>query len=791
MGEARLDTRPVGGVEAEAPDTAATRDAAEISAPGVAVVPDGDELRPGVRPDSLLAGRYRLTRLLGRGGAGDVHEAIDLHLGSTVALKILHRPLGDAAQIERLRQEVLLARKVSHPSVCRVFDLGRHDGPELLWFITMELLGGESLRERLRRRGALPLVEASALADQLISGLAAAHAAGVIHRDLTPANIFLVAVDGRTRAVITDFGLAVGDHRESPHLRTAGTPAYMAPEQVVGQPATPATDVFTLGVVLHEALTGDLPWRGRTAYETAALRLTKPPARLRAALAGAPASWDLAIQRCLQRDPARRFATVDELAAALRAQPRRRTRRIAALMGAAATLAAALWLARGAPRPLPPVEPAAEGPVALAFTLRGGSVPVEGVRELADGELVVVGHANGPFAPRGVEIGACPPGRRCGFVARLSPGAEVRWVRVLETDADIRLHGPVVSERQIVVAAKLLGGARFVGEPDGSRPHDAFVLALDPRDGQTLWFRRLGVGLHVRGLASDPAGNLYLTGDVDGAVAWTGTWQPVPDRPPDAVTGVIAALDPSGTPRWARWIEGRKPARFFAVATDGGGVLWAGSVEGDVRGPDISLPPAHGRGLVLHLDARNGSLRWVQALAGPDRTVTIIAVALSGDGSAVLAGHFHGALRLGARTATSAGEADGWVARIDLVDGRPRWLATFGGTDWDSVAGLAVTPSAIWVAGRTRRAFAEAALSAPRWGGDDAFVVRLDPDGTARRAWTFGGVGGDKARALSVGPSGVWLGGNFQDAMTAGAFALAGSGVYDGFVLRLAPDEAP
>ncbi|HWU86758.1 MAG TPA: protein kinase [Kofleriaceae bacterium] len=789
MGEADLGTTSI-DIETGDSGATSTRDAAELSVPGV-VAPSRDGERVfGVQPDQLVAGRYRIVRFLGRGGAGDIHEAIDQHLGSPVALKILHRTASDADHIERLRQELLLARKVSHPSVCRVFDLGRHDGPEPIWFITMELLGGESLRDQMQRRGPLPLDEVSAIADQLVAALSAAHEADVIHRDLTPANIFLVPADGRTRAVITDFGLAVGGDQESPHLRTAGTPAYMAPEQVTGQPATPATDVFALGVVLHEALTGTLPWRGRTAYETAALRLTQPPRRLRAVLPDVPVSWERAILRCLERDPARRFAIVGEVSAALRAPPRSRAPRMAALSGIAAALAgAALWIARGGgggSAPLPPVDVDPRGPIALAFTIRGSSVMIEGVHELAGGDLVIAGHANTPFEPRGVEIGTCPRGRRCGFVARLSSRAEVRWARLLETGSDVRLHGPLIGGQQVVVAAKFFGTARFAGEPEAPGPLDAFVLALDLRSGDTRWFRRLGVGMHVRGLAGDPDGNIYLTGDVKGAVAWTGAWQVLPDRPADAVTGLLAALDPTGAPRWVRWVEGQKRAKFFAVSASADGLLWSGNIEGPVRGPDVSLPAGR-HDLLFHLNAHDGGLRWVRDY--PNAGVK--AVTFSGDGGALLAGDLIETIQLGAHSATSTGEADCWAARIDLATGQPRWLTSFGGPDYDTVTGLAATPSAIWLVGRTGRDFAGGALAAPRWGGDDAFLVRLDPAGAARRAWTFGGEGGDKARALSVGPSGVWLGGNFQHAMKAGSFMLEGTGVYDGFIVRLAPGEAP
>ena len=182
-----------------------------------------------------MASRYRIIALLGKGGMGEVYRADDLTLGQAVALKFLPDDAArDEALLERFRNEVRMARRVSHPNVCRVYDVGEVDGQT---FFTMEYVDGEDLASLLRRIGRLPPDKALEIARQLCAGLAAAHTKGVLHRDLKPANIML---DGRGQVVITDFGLAgVADNIRGPEVRS-GTPAYMAPEQLAGKEVTHA-----------------------------------------------------------------------------------------------------------------------------------------------------------------------------------------------------------------------------------------------------------------------------------------------------------------------------------------------------------------------------------------------------------------------------------------------------------------------------------------------------------------------------------------------------------------------
>jgi eukaryotic-like serine/threonine-protein kinase len=238
----------------------------------------------------LIGRRYRVLRPLGRGAMGEVYAVRDEPLGSDVALKLL-RPAAhaDADARERFKREILLARRVSHPNVCRIFDFGTHEvegpagaalGP--LHFLTMELLDGETLVARVERDGPLAESAALAIARQLAAALDAAHRVGVVHRDFKSSNIVLVGGDP-PRAVVTDFGLA-REAATDPEMRALtltggvlGTPAYMAPEQVEGARADARSDLYALGVVLYEMLTGRFPFEGDSPLAVALKRLQEPP----------------------------------------------------------------------------------------------------------------------------------------------------------------------------------------------------------------------------------------------------------------------------------------------------------------------------------------------------------------------------------------------------------------------------------------------------------------------------------------------------------------------------------
>ena len=275
-------------------------------------------------PDSRVAGRYRIERFIAAGAMGEVFEAEDLIVGGRVALKTLRPELERSAMaMERLRREIMLARKVTNAHICRLHDVGEHEGRV---FITMELLDGKTLSEVLAERGTVPVEEVARIARQLVDGLAALHAHGIVHRDFKTSNVMLVG----ERAVITDFGLARSIEPDALASLTVeasmlGTPAYMAPEQVEGRPATPACDIYALGIVLFELLTGEVPFREETALATATARLQHDPPRPSARKRGIPAQWDARVLRCLARAPADRFANAaDVLDAPVRRLPSRR-----------------------------------------------------------------------------------------------------------------------------------------------------------------------------------------------------------------------------------------------------------------------------------------------------------------------------------------------------------------------------------------------------------------------------------------------------------------------------------
>ena len=262
------------------------------------------------QPGDVLAGRFRIRRTLARGGMGLVLESFDEALATPVALKLILPELASSpAAMERLRREVILARRITHRNVCRIFDFFTTvDGGEPRVFFTMELLAGETLAERISRERIAP-GEALEFARQMAEGLEAAHAESVVHRDFKSSNVMLVPAEGGgLRLVVGDFGISraidpghvPGDLTASQSL--LGTPAYMAPEQVLGQSAvTPATDTYAFGVVLYEMVTGVVPFRAETPLATALLRLTAPVPRASERVPGLPAIWDEVIQRCQER----------------------------------------------------------------------------------------------------------------------------------------------------------------------------------------------------------------------------------------------------------------------------------------------------------------------------------------------------------------------------------------------------------------------------------------------------------------------------------------------------------
>ena len=281
----------------------------------------------------LIAARYRVSRFVAEGAMGSVYAVEDLSLGERVALKTIRSAEGSPSPplLKRFRRELRLARRVTHPNVCRVFDLGEHavstgapGSATIVPFFTMELLEGETLKAHLRRHGPLAPEQVFPLAEQMAAALEAAHSAQVIHRDFKSGNVMLVpTAQGSLRAVVTDFGLARGEGLENDDSSTqagtlVGTPKYMSPEQVEGRALSPASDLYSLGVVLFEMVTGRVPFLGDTPMVVAVKRLFEPPPSPRVFAPELPPSWEAALLRALARRPEERFTSASELVEALR-----------------------------------------------------------------------------------------------------------------------------------------------------------------------------------------------------------------------------------------------------------------------------------------------------------------------------------------------------------------------------------------------------------------------------------------------------------------------------------------
>jgi hypothetical protein len=263
-------------------------------------------------PGTVLAGRYRIVSLLGKGGMGEVYRAEDLRLRQTVALKLLPPSLAaDPARLTRFHSEVRLARQVSHPNVCRVHDIGE---AESFTFLTMEHVDGEDLASLLRRVGRLTAERAVVVGRQICVGLAAAHERGVLHRDLKPANVM---IDGRGQARLTDFGLAVAAGDARAPLESAGTPAYMAPEQLEGGPLSEKTDLYALGLVLYEIFTGRRAFEADSLPHAVELRHSSSPTPPTRYVPDLDPRIERMILQCLESDPARRPASAVAVAVAL------------------------------------------------------------------------------------------------------------------------------------------------------------------------------------------------------------------------------------------------------------------------------------------------------------------------------------------------------------------------------------------------------------------------------------------------------------------------------------------
>src|SRR5689334_12178428 len=265
----------------------------------------------------VIADRYELEELLDHGGMSTVYRGHDRMLERTVALKILHAHFGDDAEyVERFRREARAVAQLSHPNIVTVIDRGEADGQQ---YIVFEYIDGESLKQLVDRNGPLPARRAIELTLQVADALCFAHQAGLVHRDVKPQNV-LVTEDGEAK--VTDFGIARSldvEHGVTQTGTVLGTSNYLSPEQARGQTVTPATDVYSLGVVIFELLTGDVPFPGENFVAVAMKHINEPPPPLLERRPDVPVRLVHAVERALAKDPSARFPSMDAFAAELRA----------------------------------------------------------------------------------------------------------------------------------------------------------------------------------------------------------------------------------------------------------------------------------------------------------------------------------------------------------------------------------------------------------------------------------------------------------------------------------------
>jgi tetratricopeptide (TPR) repeat protein len=459
----------------------------------------------------LVANRYAIVRLLGAGGMGEVYEAQDGELGERVALKTVRPELAQVREAaERFKREVLLARRVVHPNVCRVLEFGYHKGTAkdqkaVVMYLTMEMLVGETLAQLVARKGRLDEEEALRLARQMSEALAAAHDLGIVHRDFKNSNVILVSRGSSgLQAVVTDFGLAravgIGTPEAASLTATGqalGTPAFMAPEQVEGKDAGPAADIYALGVVLFSMLTGAFPFEGRTPLELAAKRLTEPPRSPRQLRPELSPAWESTILRCLARRPEERFVSVRDVLTPLLPRPAsahpRSSRRLV-VAGAAAALAAVasltLWLG---PRMIRDRESQLAGTALAPAKTARRAIAVLGFRALgvkaSEGASTVISELLGTELTQSGQL-------------RLVPGETVTRVRAELDLSDVSSLSPETLQRlRRNLTADYVVAGTFVGLGSAAPGMVRLDMRLqDVANGEIL------TSVTVTGTLDDPAG---------------------------------------------------------------------------------------------------------------------------------------------------------------------------------------------------------------------------------------------------------------------------------------------
>jgi len=284
-----------------------------------------------LHPGTIVSQRFEIMRFIGQGGMGQVYEAFDHELKAKVALKTIRPEISSVPQmVGRFRREVHLTRLITHPNVCRTFDIEHYSStaggiPRDIVFLTMEFLDGETLAAFLRREGPLPTVRALPMVLQMAEALGAAHAVGIVHRDFKPSNVLLVPTQRGLRVVVTDFGLARPVIAAADPAKTSltgsrgllGTPVYMAPEQFERGEVSIATDIYSLGLVMFEMVTGQRPFADDLPFAEATKRLKQPAPSGKELIPNLDPAWDATVSHCLALNPRDRFDTVRQVTDAL------------------------------------------------------------------------------------------------------------------------------------------------------------------------------------------------------------------------------------------------------------------------------------------------------------------------------------------------------------------------------------------------------------------------------------------------------------------------------------------
>ena len=441
---------------------------------------------------TVFGSRYEIVSILGQGGMGRVYKARDRELDKLIALKTIRLDTAEGPEaLARFKQELVLARKVTHKNVVRIFDLGEAEG---IKFFTMEYIEGESLKAAIRRRGPLPVGEVLSLARQILGALEEAHAQGIVHRDLKPQNVMVASGSGS--AHLMDFGIARATDGTSMTATGAivGTPDYMSPEQVKGVRAGTPSDVFSFGVILYEMLTGELPYQADTPMSKVMMRLSHRPRSVREISAAIPKYLERIVRRCLEIDPALRYQRAGDVLAdldretasnslTLRVQHTLKHRRawiVAAAIVAVAAAVTSWWLALRpglAPPPPPPAGPVHTLAI-LPLTNATGSAELDWMREgLADMLVTDLGQSR--------YVRPVPGERLASVLKDIGASGQTRFDEsALEAvskraPAETVLHGQFVqSGDKVRLDLSLRRAGSGVGQPIKAEGRSGDVLAL-------------------------------------------------------------------------------------------------------------------------------------------------------------------------------------------------------------------------------------------------------------------------------------------------------------------------